>query len=195
MRKDRNEPSAPRQLFGAADVAAFCQVDLKTIHNWAERGEVLHFRTPGGHLRFQRIEVLDLLRTYGYPLPEELRHPRPRVVVWETDADGASTLRRSLSKRFEVDTFTDGLEALVALGRSAPDAFVLDTGGGGVDGLNAIERLRLLEPTRHVRSVVYSAREELRDRAASAGAYAFVRKGDAVGLRRTLVRLLGLEQG
>ena len=38
------------ELFTASDVARFCQVDLKTIHNWSEKGEIRHFRTPGRHL-------------------------------------------------------------------------------------------------------------------------------------------------
>ena len=57
----------PKELFTASEVARFCQVDLKTIHNWADRGEIRHFRTPGRHLRFRRVDVLDFLRKYGYP--------------------------------------------------------------------------------------------------------------------------------
>jgi len=51
-----------KELFTASEVARFCQVDLKTIHNWADRGEIRHFRTPGRHLRFRRVDVLDFLR-------------------------------------------------------------------------------------------------------------------------------------
>src|SRR5207237_3914063 len=57
-----------KELFTASEVARFCQVDLKTIHNWADRGEIRHFRTPGRHLRFRRVDVLDFLRKYGYPV-------------------------------------------------------------------------------------------------------------------------------
>ena len=37
----------PRDLFTASQIARFCQVDLKTIHNWVNRGEIKSFRTPG----------------------------------------------------------------------------------------------------------------------------------------------------
>ena len=56
-----------KDLFTASQIARFCQVDLKTIHNWADRGQIRHFRTPGRHLRFRRPHVLDFLRKYGYP--------------------------------------------------------------------------------------------------------------------------------
>ena len=62
-----------KDLYGASDVARFCQVDLKTIHNWVEKGNVIpHFRTPGRHLRFKAGDVVAFLKKYGYTMPEEL---------------------------------------------------------------------------------------------------------------------------
>ena len=51
LAKPRGRPIAP-ELFTASEFAHFCQVDLKTIHNWADKGEIRHFRTPGRHLDF-----------------------------------------------------------------------------------------------------------------------------------------------
>jgi len=59
-------------LLIASDVARFCQVDLKTVHNWADKGKIVCFRTPGRHLRFRAPEVLTFLRTFGYPIPPDL---------------------------------------------------------------------------------------------------------------------------
>lgn len=50
------------KLLTASDVADLCEVDLKTIHNWVERGCIPHFRTPGRHLRFQALDVARFLR-------------------------------------------------------------------------------------------------------------------------------------
>lgn len=61
-------PIVPR-LFRATDLAAFCQVDLKTIHNWASNGKIEHFRTPGRHLRFKAADVAAFLLRYGYDMP------------------------------------------------------------------------------------------------------------------------------
>ena len=74
--------TTPRQLLTAADVARCCRVDIKTIHNWAARGELTHFRTPGRHLRFQRADVLDFLRRYGYPVPDWLVSGPPSVALY-----------------------------------------------------------------------------------------------------------------
>ena len=75
----------------AGDMARWLSVDLKTIHNWADRGQIPHFRTPGRHLRFRRPHVLDFLRKYGCPIPEELESERPRVALLVDGLAGQQT--------------------------------------------------------------------------------------------------------
>src|SRR5438094_443805 len=115
-----------RELFTASQLAQFCHVDLKTIHNWADRGEVRHFRTPGRHLRFRRSDVVEFLRKYGYPVPESLRAGKPKIVVIDDDPHVLAAIRRALGRRFDVSTFQDAFDALVAIGRLEPDAIVVD---------------------------------------------------------------------
>lgn len=57
----------------ASRMAALCEVDLKTIHNWVERGKLKAFRTPGRHLRFVRKDAVAFLEAQGYTVPEELK--------------------------------------------------------------------------------------------------------------------------
>src|SRR5262245_16291285 len=105
--RSKLEGSRASELYTASDVARFCQVDLKTIHNWADKGEIRHFRTPGRHLRFRRLDVLEFLRRYGYAIPDELHEGRPRLVIVDADAGAATALRRSLARRFDVTIFGD----------------------------------------------------------------------------------------
>jgi len=60
------------KLFTASELAGFCDVDLKTIHNWCDRGRVEHFRTPGRHLRFKPRDVKAFLEAYKYDVPAEV---------------------------------------------------------------------------------------------------------------------------
>jgi excisionase family DNA binding protein len=189
-----NDNPNPPELFTASDVARFCQVDLKTIHNWADKGEIRHFRTPGRHLRFRRLDVLDFLRKYGYPVPEALSQGKPKLVLIDDDPNVLSSLRRVLSRRFELSVYQDPFEALVAIGSVQPDAIVLDIRMPGLDGLHLLDRLRTLESTSHIRVVIYSSHEDQRDAALQAGAYDFVMKGDVAELRESLERLMGLAQ-
>jgi excisionase family DNA binding protein len=182
------------ELFTASEFANFCQVDLKTIHNWADKGEIRHFRTPGRHLRFRRLDVLDFLRKYGYPIPDILRAGKPKVVIIDEDPNTLATLRRTLSRRFEVTTFQDPFDALVAVGTLQPDALVLELDMQGLDGIRCLERLKMIDATSHVRCVVYSEKEEAKRQAMEAGASDFIPKGDPAQLRDALERLTGLER-
>lgn len=201
MTSEEKEAAAPTsttqqpELFTASDVARFCQVDLKTIHNWADKGEIRHFRTPGRHLRFRRLDVLDFLRKYGYPIPEALRMGKPKVVVVDDDPAVLAAVRRTLAKKFDLVTFQDALDALVAVGSLQPDALILDVKMPGLDGVRCLDRLHRIEATAHIRCIVYSAHEDMKKAATEAGAYDFIKKGELAELRDSLERLMGLERG
>lgn len=193
--KEATATTQQPELFTASDVARFCQVDLKTIHNWADKGEIRHFRTPGRHLRFRRLDVLDFLRKYGYPIPEVLRMGKPKVVIVDEDPQVLAALRRTLSRRFDLTTFQDPFDALVAVGSLQPDALIFDVKMPGLDGIRALERLRSIDTTAHIRCLVYSMHDELKKNATDAGAYDFIKKGEVAELRDSLERLMGLERG
>jgi excisionase family DNA binding protein len=181
------------ELFTASEFAHICGVDLKTIHNWADKGQIKHFRTPGRHLRFRRLDVIDFLRKYGYPIPESLRSGKPKVVVVDGDPVVLAVIRKGLGRRFEVATFQDPFEALVALGTTEPDVLVIDIDVGGLDGIRCLTRLCSIEATSHVRTIVYS-NEERRRSALEAGASDFIARGDVTLLREALERATGLER-
>jgi excisionase family DNA binding protein len=181
---------ANHALFTASDLARFCQVDLKTIHNWAEKGEIPHFRTPGRHLRFRRLDVVEFLRKYGYAIPDALRGARPNIVVVEQDATTLAAIKRALAKRFEVTAFHEPVDALVSLATSQTDALVLDVDIPGFDGVRFLARLRANAATSHVRVFVYTAHLEFEPQVLEAGAASFVAKGSPATLRAVLEAVL-----
>ncbi|MBL8719608.1 MAG: helix-turn-helix domain-containing protein [Myxococcales bacterium] len=187
----------PPDLFTASDLARFCQVDLKTIHNWSDKGQIPHFRTPGRHLRFRRLDVLDFLRRYGYAIPDILRATRPRLVVVDADAQTQATLKRTLQKRFEIISYVDPVDALVNLAQVQPDLLVVEvaTEVGGLDGVHFLERLREVEATRHIRNLVFTKRPDVRARALAAGALSVHDKDDLAGLKTALEAISGVGNG
>lgn len=123
-------------LFTAPQVAKICSTDLKTIHNWVNRGEIKSFRTPGRHLRFRRQDILDFLTRFGYPIPEGFSPSRKRVVLCDASDAARRTLKRALSRDFEVEAFADHVDALLAVGKQKPDLLVLSgSDGDGVEHL------------------------------------------------------------
>ncbi len=81
------------------------------------------------------------------------------------------------------------------MGNLQPDALIFDVKMPGLDGVRALERLRSIDATAHIRCLIYSTHEEMRKNATEAGAYDFIKKGEVADLRDSLERLMGLERG
>jgi excisionase family DNA binding protein len=147
------QPTESPELFTASEFAHFCRVDLKTIHNWADKGQIRHFRTPGRHLRFRRLDVIDFLRKYGYPVPDSLRSGKPKVVVVDGDPSLLAAIRKGIGRRFEVATFQDST-------RWWPRTRARRTRDrrrqSGLDGIRCLQRLKSIESTSHIRTIVCS---------------------------------------
>lgn len=86
------EEDLPKML-KASHVARLCGVDLKTVHNWVDKGNVAASRTPGRHLRFRYAAVIGLLEGMGFPIPAELR----RGAKDEADGDAAAPSSEELT--------------------------------------------------------------------------------------------------
>ena len=52
----------PAALLTPAEVATLFRVDPKTVTRWAKSGKISAVRTLGGHRRYHKEEVEDLLR-------------------------------------------------------------------------------------------------------------------------------------
>jgi excisionase family DNA binding protein len=182
-----------RRLLTATQIAAFCDVDLKTIHNWADRGKLRGWRTSGRHLRFRRLDVVDFLRAYDFAIPDALRESRPRVLAVDADREGLAWMRRSLTRRFEVTAFEHLVDALLALREADPDVALF----GDVWPLEAetvATRLRGLDATRHVRIVTLGPPVVgVIAEAAALESVSTVSRGDTARLREVMERVTGLD--
>jgi PAS domain S-box-containing protein len=121
----------------------------------------------------------------------------PTIVVVD-DAVEVRTLvrtRLTLSREFEVvGEGASGLEAIELAERLQPDVLLLDVSMPGMDGLEALPRVRAVSPSTQV--VMYSgfAEEGLSDRCRALGATAFVEKSNSLGtLAADLLAVLGAE--
>src|ERR1700677_5150509 len=86
------------KILTASDLATLCEVDLKTIHNWVDRGRIAHFRTPERHLRFRAADVAEFLRAWGYSVPRELARGGSRTVLVVGSKDTVAHVTRALGE-------------------------------------------------------------------------------------------------
>ena len=61
----------PGDFLTTGDVAVLFRVDPKTVARWAKAGKLESVRTPGGHRRFRRAEIMALLQGGPGPVPGE----------------------------------------------------------------------------------------------------------------------------
>lgn len=183
-------------LYTAQDVARFCEVDLKTIHHWADAGKIEHYRTEGRHLRFRRNHVLSFLRLHGYPIAEQIGLARPSVFLAlppESSALSIDDLAKKLAPRFFVRRFDSAIAAVAHVVASGPDALVLGDHDPTWVGLEAVRALKRNAETSWPLLVVVSADEAQRTAMKDAGADHVVDVPEAARLHLDLARILSVD--
>ncbi|MDJ0762980.1 MAG: helix-turn-helix domain-containing protein [Myxococcota bacterium] len=176
-------------LFTAPQVAKICSTDLKTIHNWVNRGEIKSFRTPGRHLRFRRQDILEFLNKFGYPVPDGFSPARQRVVMLDKDEASMKPIKRVLSRDFDVDAYTDQVDALLAIGKDRPHLVLVSAAAGDEDELtHLVARLATKKETCPV--AVYTEDSSGRDMAVKAGASDIIPTLDGKEIRKRIFSLL-----
>jgi excisionase family DNA binding protein len=190
----RGRPALTPRLFTAQDVARFCEVDLKTVHHWAERGKVAHFRTEGRHLRFRRTDVVRFLRAHGYPLPEALVRMKPTVAITPLDSVPLTVdeLAKKLASRFATRRFASGLAAIAHVLVDQPDAVVVSLDDPTISGVRSVATLRAEIPWLVIAVV---GQEDALGEARTAGAEVVIAPRDTSRLGQELARALAVGQG
>jgi excisionase family DNA binding protein len=136
-----------KSVFTTFETAKLCHVSPLSIINWVNAGRLPAFRTPGGHRRIRREDLVRFMRDSGIPLPEELREGsgRPKVLVVDDEASIRDVLAEHLTTRanpYEVLTAADGFEAGRLVATFRPDVVLLDLRMPGLDGFQICRTIK-----------------------------------------------------
>jgi excisionase family DNA binding protein len=136
------------KLLTASDLASLCEVDLKTIHNWVDRGRIAHFRTPGRHLRFRAADVAEFLRAWGYTVPRELAKASSRSSLVIGSKEAHAHVARALGEGGQVRHAKHAYDALVFAGAEPADAYIVDVKAASaeIDVASMLEALHRASP-------------------------------------------------
>ncbi|MDG1482054.1 MAG: excisionase family DNA-binding protein [Myxococcota bacterium] len=125
-------------------------VSLPTIVNWIGAGRLNAYRTPGGHRRIPRGEIIRFSRAFSYPLPAEFTEESGplRVLVIDSDRDLGEMVRDYLLMQgnYEVRLAAGLFEAGYLIGGFKPQVVLLDL---SLPGLDALGVLRLIRDDEH----------------------------------------------
>lgn len=134
-----------KQSFSTSEVAKYCHVTADTIRKWAEAGRIQVFKTPGGHRRIRRDDLLRFLRENNIPIHEELDNSGVKVLVVDDEKPVISVVRRFLERSqtpFQIEVAMDGYDAGLMVATFRPDVIFLDLRLPGIDGFEVCRRIK-----------------------------------------------------
>jgi excisionase family DNA binding protein len=136
-----------KSVFTTFDAAKLCHVSPLSIINWVNAGRLPAFRTPGGHRRIRKEDLVRFMRDSGIPLPDELREGsgRAKVLIVDDEASIRDVLAEHMTTRsrpFEVMTAADGFEAGRLVATFHPDVVLLDLRMPGIDGFQVCRAIK-----------------------------------------------------
>ncbi len=179
--------SQAKRYWGTQRVARACQVSPATVANWIDQGHLKGHRTPTGRRRVEAGDLVEFLKAHEMAVPSELRSENgtEMVVVVEDDVGYLEALLRTLERAdldIEVVEATNGVDALLEIGRVRPTVILLDY---TLPDLNARQLLeRLLEPDRKLDAEVIVVTGGVRDDEAASlrklGVKVIVNKADGI---------------
>jgi CheY-like chemotaxis protein len=179
--------SKTKRYWGTQRVARVCQVSPATVANWIDQGHLKGHRTPTGRRRVEGSDLVEFLKAHEMAVPPELGREKgtETVVVVEDDVGYLEALLQSLGRAeldIEVAEATNGVDALLEIGRVRPAVILLDY---TLPDLNARQVLeRLLAPGRKLDAEVIVVAGGLRDDEAAVlrklGVKEIVNKADGI---------------
>jgi excisionase family DNA binding protein len=187
----------PETLLTSHEVGDLIQVNPTSVNKWVADGLIPAFRTPGGHRRIRAVDLVTFLDAHKMPIPRDIEGiAKRRALIVDDDSKLLKAFERSLKKyaqRISVQTTTNGIDALVAVGAFKPHLIVLDVFMPEIDGLEVCRRLKANPETANITVLMTSAqlKADLEKKAKDVGATRYVQKPIDTSL---ILDLLGLSQ-
>jgi two-component system, OmpR family, response regulator RpaA len=183
---------ANKTIYTTHEVGRLLHVNPRSVINWIEQNLLPSYRTPGGHRRIRREDLLAFLRKHQIPTPATLLQGKFAVLIVEDDQNIVELIRTFLLGQgsYEVALASDGISALIEVGRIQPDLLILDLKIPGVDGIEVCRRIKS-DSANRTAIIAVSASSEYENASLQSGADAFMLKPvDLERLHAEIKRLL-----
>lgn len=159
------QDAPPSEFISTAQAARQLGLSLGAVQQMVEHGKLVAWKTAGGHRRIRQDSVDALLANVARQPTGQTQTSRPQdgnlqIMVLEDDPVLQTVYRKTIEKwglPLTLQIFDNGLDALIEVGRSAPDLLIADLRMNGLNGFEMIRRLRDNVATRSISIVVVSA--------------------------------------
>src|SRR3989442_11432722 len=133
-----------KSIYTTHEVSRLLQVNPRSVINWIEQSLLSSYRTPGGHRRIRREDLLAFLRKHQIPTPASLVDGKFRILIVDDEHEIIGILTTYMQRQggYDVSSASDGITALIEVGRVKPDLLILDIMIPGVDGVEVCRRIK-----------------------------------------------------
>jgi CheY-like chemotaxis protein len=141
-------------------IAGMLSVDPGSVANWIDRGLLNAYRTPGGHRRVVRDDLLSFLRSHKMPVPASLAGRHKRILVVDDEPSITQMITRAVKRshpELEVGEAHDGFKAGTMVATFKPDVVILDLKMPGVDGFEVSRMIKSQQATQHIEILAMTA--------------------------------------
>src|SRR6266403_261611 len=138
------EQPQTKTIYTTHEVSRLLHVNPRSVINWIEQNLLPSYRTPGGHRRIRREDLLAFLRKHQIPTPASLLDGKFSVLIVDDEDEIVNILKTYFQRQggYEVSSASDGITALIEVGRVKPDLLILDIMIPGVDGIEVCRRIK-----------------------------------------------------
>jgi excisionase family DNA binding protein len=168
---------ASKTIYTTHEVSRLLHVNPRSVINWIEQSLLPSYRTPGGHRRIRHDDLLAFLRKHQIPMPASLLAGKFNVLVVDDEPEIIDLVKTFLQRQggYEISAASDGISALLEVGRTKPDLLILDIMIPGVDGIEVCRRIKN-DSTNKTAIIAVSGTAEYEKKVLQAGADAFMLK-------------------
>ncbi len=165
-----------KDLYTTAEAAACLNVFSTTVINWISKGYLNCFRTPGGHRKIPKEELLSFVDRYDFyrNLREE---KKSKILIIEDDDDARNLCLSIFSDKYDVKAVENGYFSGVVRDFK-PDIVLLDVMLPDIDGEDICRFIKSDEELKNTKIFAVSAinDENKIDRLFKAGITSFIGK-------------------
>ena len=169
--------SDTKTIYTTHEVSRLLHVNPRSVINWIEQSLLPSYRTPGGHRRIRHDDLLAFLRKHQIPTPASLIDGRLSILIVDDEPEIVDLISGFLQRQggYEISSASDGISALIEVGRTKPDLLILDILIPGVDGVEVCRRIKA-DSSNKTAIIAVSGTAEKEKKVLVAGADAFMLK-------------------
>ena len=162
-------------------VARLMGVSDQSVSNWVDSGKLRAGKTPGGHRRVEKSDLITFLNQQNFRIPRELLPPGTTILVVDNEPDVGRWLKKSLKTKhpnWNIVVALDGFAAGESVATDHPNIVLLNLQMPGLDGLDVCRRIKSNRHARHAEVIAITARHSAENQKAAmeAGAAAYLPK-------------------